>query len=79
MNQNSETTRICVLILLNIPRRGISEPELNKHLEKAGLSRVRVRMQCVVRYVDRNPLILFLQETHLVTDLIKQICWYMAL
>jgi hypothetical protein len=32
-------------------RRGISEPELNKHLESLGFRRTRVRLRCIVRYV----------------------------
>ena len=37
------------LIHATVYRHGISEAELNKFLEKVGLRRVRVRMQCVIR------------------------------
>jgi hypothetical protein len=46
---SSFSTHQYVLKGIRIHRRGISEPELNKYLEKVGFCRVRVRMQCVVR------------------------------
>ena len=57
----------CNTRLTDVNRSGIAEKELNKYLETKGLRRVRIRMNCIVRYMRIHAPRTIIDSRH--------ICW----